>query len=67
MAAEGRSRGPYAAAVALTAESEAERMEPESNPQGHALLPPAANPRWVRNVNDYTRRMTSEFHVSRYG
>jgi hypothetical protein len=50
----GRRGAPYVAAVALTAEAEAERGAP-------------AFPPWIRSLAVYERREEHEFAVSRYG
>jgi hypothetical protein len=59
METEGRgaaSAGPSSAVAELTS-AEREPDKPE----------PVAPSRWVRNVNDYTRQVTSEFQGARYG
>jgi hypothetical protein len=53
-----RRGGPYAAAVALTAEPEAERLGPGPQP---------AHPPWIWTLAYYERRETSEIHGARYG
>jgi hypothetical protein len=60
MEAEGRGAGPSAAVAELTAAA-----EPETKPEPVAQL--SAREPWVRNVNDYTRQVTSELQGARYG
>jgi hypothetical protein len=68
MAACGREGGPYATAVALTAEAEADRVEPTAAPEAERIDPrPTGAQRWIRPIGDYERRVTSEIHGARYG
>jgi hypothetical protein len=58
MEAEGGGTAPYAAAVELTAEPKPDRVNPE---------PPGAPARWLKPLECYDRRESSEVHGSRYG
>jgi hypothetical protein len=50
--------GPYVTAVALTAEPEANLIDPK---------PAASHAPWIRPLRDYERRERCEFQVSRFG
>jgi hypothetical protein len=77
----GRRGGPppYAAAVTLTAEPEAERLATNVAPGGEILKhvkdakPQSATnvtpafPRWIRPLADFERRESTEVHGPRYG
>ena len=58
METEGNRAGPSAAVAELTPAA----AEPETTPE-----PVAQSRSWVRNVNDCTRQVTSEFQGARYG
>jgi hypothetical protein len=50
--------GPYVTAVSVTAEPEANLIDPK---------PAASHAPWIRPLRDYERRERCEFQVARYG
>jgi hypothetical protein len=65
----GRGGGPYAAAVALTAGSEAEPLEEVCvlvSSEG-TIKPAHAYALWIRPLAEYERRERHEFAMARYG
>ncbi len=76
-AGAGRSAGPSAGAVELTAAPEAERLDPgpaterlardQPNCPGSGTISPPAFPPWVRPLADFERRLTTIIEGQRFG